>query len=52
MARSRSAADMSEESKWIKRTNEQIKGVYGFVDQEDNKYIAAWERVFENAGYL
>ena len=40
----------SEEGKWIKRTNEQLKGVYGFVDQEDNKYISAWERVFEKAG--
>ena len=40
----------TEEGKWIKRTNEQLKGIYGFSDIDDNKYIAAWERVFENAG--
>lgn len=42
--------DQSEQSKLIKRINEQIKQLYKFIPSEDNNYLSAYYRAIDNAG--
>lgn len=42
--------EQSEQSKLIKRINEQIKQLYKFIPSEDNNYLAAYYRAIDNAG--
>ncbi len=42
--------EQSEQSKLIKRVNEQIKQLYKFIPSEDNNYLSAYYRAIDNAG--
>ena len=40
----------TEESKTIKRINENLKSLYNYIPGTDNNYISAYKRAFKNAG--
>lgn len=42
--------EQSEQSKLIKRINEQIKQLYKFIPSEDNNYLSAYYRAIDSAG--
>lgn len=42
--------EQTEQSKLIKRVNEQIKQLYKFIPSEDNNYLSAYYRAIDNAG--
>ena len=46
----RQIREQSEESKYIKRTNEQLKSLYNYIPGTENNYIAPYKRAFKEAG--
>lgn len=42
--------EQSEESKLIKRINEQIKQLYKFIPSEDNNYLSSYYRAIDKTG--
>lgn len=47
---SQRTVEQSEESKYIKRTNEQLKSLYNYIPGTENNYIAPYKRAFKEAG--
>ena len=48
--RARKPSSQSEESKYIKRINENVKALYNYIPGEDNNYISGYIKAFKAAG--